>query len=244
MPGKYVSVAIKGGVAVVTIERLDLLDGLDRAAVDETRETVAALGAHPAVGCLFFRALGDGPLPVTVVAEPDEDVPSLLRRIRAFNSLLLELAYLPKPTVAAICGSLTGLACNLALACDFRLAAEEAELGQTYLRAGLPPHGGASYLWLELAGLARANEVLLSARTLDAASAQRYRLVTRVVPAAELEAAALHLATELSGGAPLALAMAKGLTQSRQRGEMEAQLEAEGYALVSALLSGKSTEGG
>jgi len=233
--------AVSNGVGSLTIERPALLNALDSSAIAQAGSALAALAENRDARCILIAGLGAETKTPPAVRLPGEEMPRLLARIQSFNRLLLDLTFMPKPTVAVLAGSLTGITCNLALACDFRVAAEGSVLGQEYVKAGLPPHGGASYLWLELAGLARANEVLLTAGTIDATQAQRFRLVTRVVPANELEPAASQLAGELARSAPLAIAMAKGLSQTRQRGGMEAQLEAEAYALATSLLKARGS---
>jgi enoyl-CoA hydratase/carnithine racemase len=116
---------------------------------------------------------------------------------------------LPCPVIAAINGAAFGGGLELALACDFRIAAEGAPMGLVETRLGIIPGAGGTQRLARLIGVARAKELIVTGRRLDAAAARGWGIVSEVVPPAELEAAAQRLADELAGAAPLAVAQAK-----------------------------------
>ncbi len=119
----------------------------------------------------------------------------LMRRIERLN----------KPVIAMVNGFALGGGMELAMACHLRIAADSAKLGQPEINLGLVPGFGGTQRLLRLAGRAAALELCLLGAPIDAARAQQLGLLTRVVPAAELEAETLKLATQLAHAAPLAL---------------------------------------
>ena len=129
--------------------------------------------------------------------------------LRALNSVVDAVAAFPRPVIAAINGAAFGGGLELALACDFRLAADTAEIGLVETRLGIIPGAGGTQRLARVAGLAVAKELILTGRRVGAARARELGLVAEVVPAAELAGAAARLATELAGAGPLAVTQAK-----------------------------------
>jgi enoyl-CoA hydratase/carnithine racemase len=125
------------------------------------------------------------------------------------NMLMDALAAFPRPTIAAINGVAFGGGLELALACDIRIAAETAEMGLTETRLGIIPGAGGTQRLSRIAGVAVAKELILTGRRIGAARARELGIVSEVVPAADLSAAAARWAAEISGAAPLALGAAK-----------------------------------
>jgi methylglutaconyl-CoA hydratase len=129
--------------------------------------------------------------------------------LRSLNGVVDAVAAFPRPVIAAINGAAFGGGLELALACDFRLAAEGAELGLVETRLGIIPGAGGTQRLARVAGVAVAKELILTGRRIGAARAKELRVVNDVVPAAELSAAAARLAAELAGAGPLAVTQAK-----------------------------------
>ena len=126
-----------------------------------------------------------------------------------FRRALDALAALPRPTIAAINGYALGGGCEVALACDLRLAADNAKLGQPEVLLGIIPGGGGTQRLPRMIGPSRAKDLLYSGRQVGAEEALRIGLVDRVVPAAEVLDAALAWAAELARGAVLAHGLMK-----------------------------------
>jgi enoyl-CoA hydratase len=124
------------------------------------------------------------------------------------------LARLRQPSIAVLGGHAFGGGLELALACDFRIAAEEVRLGLPEVGLGTVPGWGGSGRLTKLIGPARAKEVILTRRQLDAHTALDWGLLTRVTPAAELEAELNVLVTSITSGAPVAVQLAKELIDS------------------------------
>ena len=127
----------------------------------------------------------------------------------AFHGALDKLAGVPRPTIAAITGYALGGGLEVALACDFRVVAEDAKLGQPEILLGIIPGGGGTQRLARLIGPARAKELIFTGRQVTAEEALRIGLADRVVPSGEVLEAALAFARELAAGAVVAQGLAK-----------------------------------
>ena len=116
---------------------------------------------------------------------------------------------LAKPVIAAVNGMAAGWGCDLALACDIRIAAESARFTEAFVKRGLVPDGGATWLLPRIAGLERACELIFTGKVIDTREAQAIGLVGRVVPDAELLDTAYETAGQIAANAPLAVQLAK-----------------------------------
>ena len=107
-----------------------------------------------------------------------------------YNPMIRQIRQMEKIVIAAVNGVAAGAGCNFALACDLRVASEEAKFIQSFVRVGLAPDSGGSFILPRLVGVSKAMELLLLGDTVDAKEAQRIGLVARVFPAAEFAASA------------------------------------------------------
>jgi enoyl-CoA hydratase/carnithine racemase len=115
----------------------------------------------------------------------------------------------PKPTIAAVNGPAVGYGCDIALMCDMRIASDQARMGEFFIRRGLLPSTGGLMVLPRIVGLARAYELILSGRWVEAEELERIGMVNRVVPHDTLEAATREFARMFAAQAPLAQQMAK-----------------------------------
>ncbi len=159
---------------------------------------------------------------------PEEAVPYAAQFRAAFD----KVAALPRAVVAAVNGYALGGGCELALACDLRVVAEDAKLGQPEILLGLIPGAGGTQRLPRLVGPARAKDLVLTGRTVDAAEAMRIGLADRVAPAAGTLDAALSLAAGLAAGPLVAAAYAKALIDGGLDGPLDAGLDAETVRFV------------
>ena len=162
-----------------------------------------------------------------------------LARARCWDTL----AALPQPTIAAVAGYALGGGCELALACDLRLAADSAVFGQPEIRLGLIPGAGGTQRLPRLIGATRAKEMILLGDTVDAAEAHRIGLVNRVVPADRLLGEARAWANRLAELPPLALAMAKRAIDRGADLSLSAALELEQQSFVALFGTADEQEG-
>jgi 2-oxoglutaroyl-CoA hydrolase len=135
-----------------------------------------------------------------------------------------------KPVIARLEGYVFGVGLELALACDFRIAADDAELGLPEVKIGMIPGSGGTQRLARMVGLGRAKDLVMRGRRIRADEALAIGLLTQVVPAAELEAAVAALVDELRTLSPLALAMAKRVLNHAYDGPLGLGLEVEGLA--------------
>lgn len=178
-------------------------------------------------------------------ADPEHDAYMRLQLSHAremrdgMQRVILALTRLDKPTVAMINGPAVAGGLALALACDFRIAAASAKLGDTSGRFGLLPDEGGAWLFPRAMGLDRALKMTLLSEVYDAETAARLGLVTEVVPDAELQTRALGLASALASRAPLAVRLAK----SMMRRGLDLTLEqSQGDAALSVMISNESQD--
>lgn len=207
MSGPLVSLERRpDGVALITLQR-PKANALSIELLTELEDVVLGLTTAPpgAVvvwgGDRIFAAGAD----ITEFGGPAE-----ARRIGGhFRSALDALAGLPRLTIAAVCGYALGGGCELALACDLRVAADTAKFGQPEILLGIIPGGGGTQRLTRLVGPSRAKDLIGTGRQVDAGEALRIGLVDRVVPADTVLDTALELAAAFARGAVVAQGMAK-----------------------------------
>ncbi len=146
-----------------------------------------------------------------------------------YNPIITAMRDLDRPIVGAINGVAAGAGASLAFACDIRIAADTASFALAFGRIGLVPDSGATWFLPRLVGPSKAAELALLGDSLTATDAERFGLVTRVVPADELPDAARAIATRLAGLAPQALALTKRALDRAWDIDLETALEEEAY---------------
>lgn len=155
----------------------------------------------------------------------------------------LALHRVTKPTIAAVDGVAAGAGLNIALGCDLLIASDRARFSEIFVKRGLTLDFAGTWLLPRRIGLARAKDLALTGRVIDAAEAERLGMVSRIVPADQLAAAAAELAAELAAGAPLAQRIVKsGLDRSFEM-SFEAALDFERGAQALLLSSEDFIEG-
>ncbi|KGQ21623.1 enoyl-CoA hydratase-related protein [Thermus filiformis] len=156
-----------------------------------------------------------------------DQAPDYEAHLRKYNRVVEALVYLDKPTVAALNGAAAGAGLSLALACDFRLASEEASLTTAFSRIGLVPDSGMTFFLPRLVGYAKALELILLSPRLSAREALELGLVHRVVAPERLLEEALGLAHTLAQGPTRAFALAKKALLESHRLSLEEALALE-----------------
>jgi enoyl-CoA hydratase len=220
---------IGGGVVVVTVNRPEALNALDREHASLLRDGLEAAAADEDVRAVVLTGAGDK----AFVAGADIKYMQGLSVLEAreWGSLghrcaeLLET--MPKPTIAAINGFALGGGCEMALACDLRLAATTAKLGQPEINLGILPGWGGSQRLARTTTLGYAKELVLTGRMVDAEEALAHGLVNAVHEPGDLQSRARELAADLASKSPLALAAAKEAMNLSLAGDRRSNLEAE-----------------
>jgi 2-(1,2-epoxy-1,2-dihydrophenyl)acetyl-CoA isomerase len=232
----------RDAVRILMINRPARRNALTADTVDELRAQVQE--ADSSIGALVltgtgghFSAGGDAGAILDVIAE--DSGPALISFMRRFHGLIEAIWRSDRPVIAAVSGIAYGGGFNLALACDHVICSADARFCQVFLRRGLIPDLGGTYLLPRLVGVLRAKELMLRATELGAAQARELGLVNAVAadPAAALEAA-VSVAAELAAGPRLATALTKQMINSSMTGTLESSLEREVLAQVAALQAG------
>jgi len=145
-----------------------------------------------------------------------------------YNPMIRQIRQMEKIVVAAVNGVAAGAGCNLALACDLRVASEEAKFIQSFVRVGLAPDSGGSFILPRLVGLSKAMEMLLLGDTIDAQEALRIGLVARVFSAAEFAQSAREMAARVAA-APRGIGLIKRAVNHANLPSLESDLEYEAH---------------
>ncbi len=236
MSGAGLRIAVDGRVATVTVNRPDVLNALNTALLEELLATLTDLGADPGVGALVLT--GEGDRSFIAGADIKEMAGKTPLEARAYSELGQEIAHkletMRKPTIAAVNGYALGGGCEMALACDVRLASENAEFGQPEINLGIIPGWGASQRLARATNIGYAKELILTGRRVDAAEALERGLVQHVYPPDELMPAAWEMAAEMASKSPVALYYAKEATNRSLHGDIGGNLvhEADLYSLM------------
>ncbi len=192
----------EAGVLTLTLNRPEVLNAINERLAADLAEAVTYAEREAAVRCVVVTGAGRGfcsgqdlrdRAGVGEISYAD----SLRRR---YNPVIRRLATMEKPVVAAVNGVAAGAGCSLALACDLRVAAEEASFITIFARVGLVPDAGSTYFLPRLVGLGRAFEMAYLAEPVDAREALRLGLVNRVVPGDRLLEETAALARRLAAG--------------------------------------------
>jgi len=204
-----VDIEVSDGIGTLRLNRPPM-NALNIEIQEGLRAAAAQLSADPAVaavvvygGAKVFAAGAD------IKEMADMSYVDMSVRATALTSAFDAVARIPKPVVAAITGYALGGGCELALACDWRVAADDAKLGQPEINLGIIPGAGGTQRLPRLIGPARAKDLIFSGRMVDAAEALAIGLVDEVVPAADVYDRAVALVKRYVGGPAAAIRAAK-----------------------------------
>ncbi|MWV38418.1 enoyl-CoA hydratase/isomerase family protein [Natrialba sp. INN-245] len=188
-PYRSLSVAVDDGIATVTIDRPDVLNALDTAAVNDLDRAFDELALRPEIDAIVLTGAGDRAFSSGADVSEYETADERYHRPRSRQSyeMVKKARSVRPPTIARIDGYCLGGGLTLAMYCDLRIASETAEFGVPTTRIGQIPGGGVTYRLVELVGEAGAKEIVLLGDRIDADRARTLGLVNRVVPAEELE---------------------------------------------------------
>jgi 2-oxoglutaroyl-CoA hydrolase len=215
------------GVATITLDVPGKFNRVSMTARDQLSALFAELDRDEAVAFVVVTGAGGA-------FTAGGDIAGFLQRSPWEVSQLARNVAAPercsKPVIARLEGYVFGVGLELALACDFRLAADDVQLGLPEVTIGMIPGSGGTQRLARLVGLGRAKDIVMRGRRIPAEEALALGLVTAVVPTAELDEAVTGLVDELSRHSPLALAMAKRVLNTAYDGPLHTGLELEGLA--------------
>lgn len=197
---------VADGIATITLNRPDKLNALTRSLCDALVAAVRATSARTDVRAIVLTGAGRAFCAGADLTVLGSDGDAL---VAAGRDLALLIRGAPQPVLAAVNGPAAGGGANLALACDYRVAADSATIGEVFAKLGLGPDWGGSFFLPRLVGTSRALELLWSARMVGAAEARELGLFDRVVAGDRLETEVRALAAAWATFPPLALRRAK-----------------------------------
>jgi enoyl-CoA hydratase len=188
-----------GRVGLITLDRPEALNALSSQLMDDLTGAVDELEADAGIGCLVLTGSGRA-----FAAGADIKEMAFKTYPEAFNEDFItrnweRVTRCRKPVIAAVNGLALGGGCELAMMCDFILAADNARFGQPEIKVGVMPGAGGTQRLARFIGKSKAMEMCLSGRMMDATEAERCGLVSRIVPAAELLAEAMRTAETIAG---------------------------------------------
>jgi enoyl-CoA hydratase len=241
---RVVEVENAGGVRILTINRPEKRNALNAEVRERLSAAVDDAIADPEVRVLVFTGAGDKAFVAGAdVGEFAGRSPIDQRRAMASPTVFDRVWDAPLPTIAMINGWCLGGGCELALACDLRVGADTAMLGQPEVRLGIIPGGGATQRLPRLVGYGKALQLILSGELVDGVSAYEIGLLDEVVPAAELRDRTLEIARSMADKSPVTLAIAKRAVRAAYEMPLSAGLEQERDLFALAFATEDKAEG-
>ncbi len=233
-------------IATVTLNRPDAMNATTDELYQELQQLLREIAADTSVGCVILTGAGKGFCAgADLKARRDHMTPIQLRARHRWilKDILEPLFRLEKPVIAAVNGAAAGAGFNIALACDFIIASEQASFIQAFAKVGLVPDLGGMYLLGRVIGINKAKELCFTARKVLADEAKALGIVNHVVPHDQLMVEARAAAARIVAGSPTALAMTKTLLNKASNSTLDQMLEYESYAQTVAYLTPEYKEG-
>jgi 2-(1,2-epoxy-1,2-dihydrophenyl)acetyl-CoA isomerase len=245
MSYETIQLEMRGKVGVITLNRPDSLNALTtqvglefRAAVTEARDSGARAIMITGAGRAFCA--GGDLREMQKIAEREGKVEAFFDEpLRMLNECILLIRRSPLPFLAAVNGAASGGGCNLALACDLVVAGESARFNQAFIKIGLVPDCGGSFILPRLVGWKRATELMMTGDVVSAARALEMGMINAVVPDDELSSRALAMTEKLAQAPTAAIGRIKGLLEASPTNDYGGQLELERKAQIQ---SGKTKD--
>ena len=238
---------LRDRVAHLTLHRPEQQNAMNLEMTRELSALVASWIDDPGIGAVLIRGAGNNFCvggDIKAFGSRVDALPPYVRPMATeLHLAVARLARLDVPVIAAVQGAAAGAGFSLICGADLVIAADSARFTMAYTKIGLNPDGGASYFLPRIVGGRRAVELMISNRVLSAAEACDWGIVTRVVPASELDAEAEKLALGLASGATRAMGIAKRLVRESWTESLETQLERETVEVTRASASADGKEG-
>jgi 2-(1,2-epoxy-1,2-dihydrophenyl)acetyl-CoA isomerase len=233
---EQITVERDGAVSRITLNRPDKLNALTQVMSDELVEAFGEARDDDDVRAVLLTGAGRGFCAGQDLTEFGDayrtggrpDIEEHLER--TYHRLIPVMVELPKPVVCAVNGVAAGAGLSLTVACDIRIASDTARFTQAFVKIGLVPDSGGTWLLPRVVGYAKALELSLTGEVIDAAAAMDIGLVSRVVPAEDLDRASGELAATLATLPTSAIGEAKSLFRGSLSADLDSALRAEAVA--------------
>ena len=205
---------VEDGVMKIVLNRPDAMNALNSTLLRELAGAVTAAEANDRVRCIVITGSEKAFAAGADIKEMSDKTYAQMFSMDFFGPAARRIEQFRKPIIAAVAGYALGGGCELAMLCDFIIAAETAKFGQPEINLGVMPGIGGTQRLTRFVGKSKAMDMILTARMMDAAEAERAGLVSRVVAADKLVEEALAAAAKIAGQSPLAVAMNKELVNT------------------------------
>jgi len=228
----------RGAIATITINRPEALNALNEKTLLEILSRVEDANGDENIRVIIITGAGDRAFSagadIKMLKELDSSKATELSRLG--HELCDKIEELGKPVIAAINGYALGGGLELAMACDIRIASENARLGQTEINVGLIPGWGGTQRLPQFVGKGMAKEMIFTGKIIDAKTAERLGLVNAVVPPDQLMLVVRELATEIANKSSVSIKLAKELINSslETRLKVGEKHEAEAFGIVAS----------
>lgn len=223
---------LEAGVLSLTLNRPERLNALDAALVEALSAGIKRAGADPECRAVLITGAGRGFCAGADLANrafaPGQARPDLGEALeRGINPIIRGIRNLPKPVVCAVNGPAAGAGANIALACDIVLAAKSAQFLQAFVRIGLIPDAGGTFVLPRLVGDARARGLMMLAEPIGAEQAEAAGMIYRAIDDEDLMGEARAIAKRLAAGSTHALGLIKRALAASPANSLDAQLDLE-----------------
>jgi 2-(1,2-epoxy-1,2-dihydrophenyl)acetyl-CoA isomerase len=219
-----------GGVLTIAMNRPEVLNAFNDIMLAELTEAVEAVAQDEAARCVVLtgagRAFGSGQDLHSLVEGRGSGAVS--EHLQKYHRVVFAIREMPKPVIAAVRGVAAGISCNIALACDLRIASDDARFIEAFARIGLVPDGGGGYFLSRLVGVGKALELSMLADEVSGQEAERIGLVNKCVPLEDFEEATQALAQRLAEGPTRAYALIKKLIYTSAESDLHTSMHLEG----------------
>ena len=242
----FIETEVRDGVATVTLNRPDKLNAFTGTMREDLLAALRACDGDASVRVVVLTGAGrafcaGGDVEYMSGLQKNRDVASFRKLLDAGRDVILQIATMSKPVIAAVNGVAAGAGCNLALACDYRVAAETAKFSESFVKIGLHPDWGGTWLLPRLVGRGRALEILMTGRMVDANEALAIGMIDRI--AGNLAEETEKLARTIAAAPPIAVAGIKRALTATERNDLGAQIDLESEHQLRCFESQDAAEG-
>ena len=240
----YIKSTLEGGICTITIDKPESLNALDSEVIKQLSDEVGKVAGNDTIRVVILTGTGKSFVAGANISEmSDLNQEEAYKFAIAGASLFRKIETLPVPVIAAVNGYALGGGCELALACDIRIASDRAKFGQLEVSLGIPPGFSGTIRLPKIVGPGMAKELIFSAKTIDAAEALRIGLVNSVTTPEELMASVMELAKMIASRASGAVQVAKRSINDSEDMETDVAIENECRLFSECFTSHEQTEG-
>ncbi|MGQ9529897.1 MAG: enoyl-CoA hydratase/isomerase family protein [Candidatus Bathycorpusculaceae bacterium] len=238
MDFKYIIYEKSGGIAIITLNRPEALNAFSKELIDEILQALEDAKTDENTRVIILTGAGEKAFSAGADIKAMKGINALKARELSImgEKLCNAIENLEKPVIAAINGYALGGGLEVAMACDIRIASENARMGQTEINIGLIPGWGGTQRLTRLIGKTKAKELIFTGKIIDAKTAEQLGIVNMAVPTEKFKETVQQFASELASKAPIAINVAKALINKGSEISLDAAiaLEREGFGVVAS----------